>query len=143
VTPNATVARRNIPLSDAICGEGDGRRFCYYADVSANLGFTFSDVVPQQNLNGYVAGTLGWRIPAYFLALTLSGRVAAREYTDFPGGRRDLILSGGPGLSYAPNDNFNVALGVSYFQQYSSLDRARWNGFVFISRVTAAFTVSP
>jgi len=139
VTPSATVGRSNIPLSNALCGEKRDN-FCYFADIAGNIGYSFSDVLTQENLNGFAAATLGWRLPDSKLTIAVGGRVAGRHYTNFPGSRDDLTFSGGPSVLWSIYPNVTASFGVTYYEQYSTVDRARWNGIIALSSLTAKFS---
>jgi len=142
VTPSATVGRSNIPLSNGLCGEKRDN-FCYFADIAGNVGYSFSDVLAQENLNAFAAATLGWRLPESKLTIAVGGRVAGRHYTNFPGSRDDITLSGGPNILWSLYPNVTASFGVTYYQQYSTVDRARWNGIIALSSLTAKFSPLP
>ncbi len=142
LTPSVTVGRRNIPLSNELCGEKKNA-FCYFGEIVGNIGHSFSDVPTAENTNGYASAAVGVRMFDNKLALSLGARIAGRHYTNFPGSRDDLTLSVGPGLSWTPNSNVTASIGVTYFEQYSTIERARWNGFVVTSGVSARFSVLP
>jgi len=142
VTPSMTVSRLNIPLSNQLCGEKRDA-FCYYADISGSLGYSFSDVLIQENANGNAAATLGWRMPESRLTLALTGKIGGRHYTNFPGSRDDLTLSGGPSILWSLYPNVTASFGVTYYEQYSTVDRARWNGVIAMSGLTAKFSPLP
>jgi hypothetical protein len=78
--------------------EGE-RVLCYYGDVSLSLGESVADV--QSQTNGWVEidTTIGWRPPVKNLSLWATGSVQGAVYSDFPGGRQDLIFIGSGNFS--------------------------------------------
>jgi len=168
LTPQATLSRQNIGLSDQVCGTvdnkgNDGRGYCYYANFSLTAGQTFSDVKTLQNVNFAASATLGWNIdPAW--SVTLPATATAKSFEDVIGGRRDLLLQLGPVLSYTGNKvpvicsaralkespfcadestKFTFSLPVTYYRNYSTLSTAAWSGWVIMPTLTIAFAYSP
>ena len=164
-TPQVTLSRQNIPLSNLSCALAipDPRKdgFCYYLDVAITVGQTFSDQTLQQNANVTASVTPGWRIPDSDWKLTLPIAVTARAYenenasgrqTDFSfgnvaGGRDDLLFQLGAILNYAPppflnpfvNTVLNFSASATYNRNYSTLSTAAWHGFIVLPTLTLAF----
>jgi hypothetical protein len=106
--------------------EGE-RVLCYYGDVSLSLGESVADV--QSQTNGWVEidTTIGWRPPVKNLSLWATGSVQGAVYSDFPGGRQDLIFIGCRDVT--------LSAGVKFTQQISSHSDLDWNGFNVVPRV--------
>jgi hypothetical protein len=168
LTPQATLSRQNIGLSDQVCGAvdnkgNDGRGYCYYANFALTAGQTFSDVKTLQNVNFAASATLGWNIdPAW--SVTLPAIATAKSFEDVIGGRRDLLLQVGPVLTYTGNTvpvicspkvlkdspfcadegtKFTFTLPVNYYRNYSTLSTAAWSGWVIMPTLSIAFAYSP
>jgi hypothetical protein len=98
-TPSIGWSRSNIRLGSELCGEKGSESYCYYGDVSLSLGESVADV--QSQTNGWVEidTTIGWRPPVKNLSLWATGSVQGAVYSDFPGGRQDLIFIGSGNFS--------------------------------------------
>jgi hypothetical protein len=73
-----------------------------------------------------------------------------RYFEYVTGGRRDIMVQGGPLLTYAPasmkifaNSNttqsVSFSLPVNYFQNYSTVAKYSWGGLVIQPTLTVAF----
>jgi hypothetical protein len=158
ITPQITLSRQNISLTGSdknnVCEASlpDFRKsgFCYYADLSLTLGETFSDQSAQQNANVAVSATLGKRFDQSDWKLAVQTTVTERIYTDFHGGRRDVLLQVGPNLTYAAptlvtflgSASVQFSLPATYNQNYSTLAKAEWHGVVVMPTLTLAFQPS-
>ncbi len=153
-TPQVTLSRQNISLTGAnyVCGAAlsyDFRKsgFCYYADLSLTLGQTFSDVPTQQNANVAVSVTLGNRFDQSDWKATLQTIVTERNYDNVVGGRNDVQLQIGPSLIYSPQPfvgsldgvSMSFTLPVNYYQNYSTISKNSWNGWIVMPTLTLAF----
>lgn len=140
-TPQFTLSSQNINLDDpkhtAECGM-NLQAFCHYANLALTVGQSFSDVTTQQNFNVAGSATLGWRIDGNW-SLLLQTMATGKEYENFVGGRRDLLLQAGPALTYA-NGNVSLQLPVTYFKNYSTVSTAAWSGLVIQPTLTISFT---
>lgn len=144
-TPQVTLSRQNINLDG-----GDLRcslpldAFCDFANVSLNVGQSFSDVATQQNFNVAGSAAIGKRIDGNW-TIQLQGTVTGKEYEHVAGGRQDLLLQVGPVLTYvytSPHKTRSVTfqLPVTYYQNYSTLSAAAWSGLVVQPTLTIAFS---
>jgi hypothetical protein len=154
LTPEIILSKQNMDLDDPkLGGCFSGTAFCHYANFSLTVGQTFSDVLTQQNANVAGSATLGWRIdPSWTLALQTAA--TARAYENFLGGRDDLLLQGGPVLTYAPaaipipgsggeSALVSFSLPVTYYKNYSTVSAAVWSGLVIMPTLTIAFSYTP
>jgi hypothetical protein len=165
LTPQATLSRQNIALSDAFCSTPQppapartdglnqtkapsnvkGLGFCNYLDLALTVGQTFSDVATQQNVSVAGSATLGWRLQNSNWKITLPAVVTARDYENVIGGRRDVLFQIGPAATFTlpPSGNsapsFMFSLAVNYNQNYSTLSTAAWHGFIVQPTLTLAF----
>jgi hypothetical protein len=140
-TPQFTLSSQNINLDDPKHTAECGMRlqaFCQYANLALTVGQSFSDVTTQQNFNVAGSATLGWRIDGNW-SLLLQTMATGKEYENFVGGRRDLLLQAGPALTYA-NGNVSFQLPVTYFKNYSTVSTAAWSGLVIQPTLTISFT---
>ncbi len=144
LTPQFTLSSQNIDLDDPSHLDcASFKAFCHYANLSLTVGQSFSDVLSQQNFNVAGSATLGWRMTSE-LTLALQAMATAKDYEDFVGGRRDLLLQVGPALTYVPTNNlFTFMLPVSYYKNYSTVSAAAWSGLVVTPTLTIAFTYPP
>jgi hypothetical protein len=146
-TPQVTVARQNINLSDPNdkgCESPDGKRsFCYFANLALTPAQTFSDVATLANANLAASATIGTRINHTNLVLALATTVTGKAFEHVPGGRQDLLLQIGPTLAYSANRCFNATLAVTYNRNYSTLTPAAWSGWVVQPTLNIIFPVEP
>jgi hypothetical protein len=163
LTPQVTLSRLNIGLDDPNAKpciaastnppphppQPPQPQFCYYANLSLTVGQSFSDVRTQQNTNAAVSATLGWRPDRAEWNLALQAMATAKDYEDFVGGRRDLLLQAGPVFTYAPATKFKITpaeyatvlftLPVTYYKNYSTFSAAAWSGLIVMPTLTIAF----
>jgi hypothetical protein len=134
-TPSIGWSRSNIGLGSELCGEKGSESYCYYGDVSLSLGESVADV--QSQTNGWVEidTTIGWRPPVKNLSLWATGSVQGAVYSDFPGGRQDLIFIGSGNFSGLWMPDVTLSAGVKFTQQISSHSDLDWNGFNVVPRV--------
>jgi len=153
-TPQITLARQNMlvgsakPCRTSATSDANKDGFCHYLDLSLTLGQTFSDQIVQQNASIAGAANLGWRIDETDFKLALQTVATARAYTNFAGGRQDVLLQTGPVLTYSPAPVpgapvFNFAVSIIYNRNFSSLSAAEWNGVVIQPTLTIGFPVIP
>ena len=50
-------------------------------------------------------------------------------FSDYPGGRQDLVLGGSCSLNWTPNAKVSLGAGVRFTQQLSTQSDLDWNGF--------------
>lgn len=164
-TPQITLARQNIDLGDPLelCAPRvalppppgakpnsppANANFCYYMDLSLTVGQTFADVPTLQNANVAVSATVGQRFGGTDWTLAGQAVLTSRSYENVPGGRQDFLVQGGPVLSYSPaqvttsrgNLSFAFTLPVNYYQNYSSVSKNAWSGFIVQPTFTLAFS---
>ena len=146
LTPQVTLGRQNINLDSnkprgcsPYIDDPTKYGFCNYLNLTLTVGQTFSDVITQQNANISATGTLGWRINGTDLTVALQTAVTGRTYEDFAGGRQDLLLQGGPVLTFTPSKQITFSLPVTYYQNYSTVAKAAWAGVIVQPTLTVAF----
>lgn len=149
-TPQFTLSRQNINLDDATHMDCSFKldAFCHFANLSLTVGQSFSDVTTQQNFNVAGAGSVGWRIDSAW-TVSLQGMATGKEYENLVGGRQDLLLQGGPVLSYSSTPvtisttekmSVSFSLPITYYRNYSTLAPAAWSGLVIQPTLSVAFT---
>jgi hypothetical protein len=57
-------------------------------------------------------------------------------FSDYPGGRQDLVLVGSGNLSWTPHANLSIGAGVKFTQQLSTQTDLDWNGFTAYPQAT-------
>ncbi len=134
-TPSIGWSRSNIGLGNGTCGAKGNEAYCYYADVSVSLGESLADVQDQTNSWAEIDTTLGWRPAVKNLSVWATGSVQGAVYSDFPGGRQDLIFIGTGNVSWLAAPNITMSAGVKFTQQLSSQTDLDWNGFNLLPRV--------
>jgi hypothetical protein len=128
-TPSIGWSRSNIGLGTRLCGEKGSEAYCYYADVSASLIGNLADISSQTNASAVLQATIGWRPPVKKLSLSVTGSLQAVQFSDYPGGRQDLVFVGSGDLGWSPRANMTFGAGVKFTQQLSSQSDLDWNGF--------------
>jgi hypothetical protein len=73
-------------------------------------------------------GTIGWRPPVKSLSLSATGSLQA-VFSDYQGGRQDLVFVGSGDLSWTPRANMTFGSAVKFTQQLSTQSDLDWNGF--------------
>jgi hypothetical protein len=164
LTPQVTLSRQNIGLGNQVCGtndpnKGDGRSYCYNANLSLTAGQTFSDVKSLQNFNVAASAAVGAFITPEW-SLTVPATATAKDFEDVIGGRRDLLLQIGTTLSYSPSSpvkltcppppaatcsngeavSYTFSLPLTFYKNYSTLATARWSGFIVMPTLTFSFS---
>lgn len=61
--------------------------------------------------------------------LSATGSLQGVYFSDFPGGRQDLVFVGSGSLSWNPRANVTLGAGVKFTQQLSTQSDLHWNGF--------------
>lgn len=69
------------------------------------------------------------------MSVWATGSVQGAVYSDFPGGRQDLIFIGTGNVSWLAAPNITMSAGVKFTQQLSSQTDLDWNGFNLLPRV--------
>ena len=128
-TPSIGWSRANIGLGNRLCGEKGSEAYCYYADVSVSLSESLADIKSQITTAAFVQTTIGWRPPVKNLSVTATGSVQGVYFSDYPGGRQDLVLGGSCSLNWTPNAKVSLGAGVRFTQQLSTQSDLDWNGF--------------
>jgi hypothetical protein len=145
LTPQVVFNRQNINLSGSsscVSTLQPGQySYCYYANLAAAIGQTFSDVAALENANFAVAGTVGKRFDHTDFVLAVTGTATGKTFENVVGGRQDLLLQIGTTLTYTPNENIQASLPVTYNQNYSTLATAAWHGIVIQPTLTIIFPV--
>jgi len=171
VTPQISLARQDIDLgaSTDTCPGGSNPppppsnpnrkmspsvNFCYYADLAFTVGQTFSDVATLQNANLAASVTVGERFRGTDWTLAGQVIVTPRYFENVPGGREDIMIQGGPVLTYAHapmrllegtdmTQSISFSLPVNYYQNYSTVSKYSWGGLIVQPTLTIAFVPPP
>ncbi|MGY3473463.1 hypothetical protein [Bradyrhizobium ottawaense] len=128
-TPSVAWARNNQDLAGTICGPKGQEAFCLAGTFVAEGEFTFSDIASQQNFSSRLSGSVTWQTPVTGLTTSAGGYVQGRHFTDFPGGRDDLILQASARADWTPNSYVQLSGVLQGTQQFSTVKILRWNGF--------------
>jgi hypothetical protein len=161
LTPQVTLSRQNWSLAGGdrsnVC-EGaipDFKKngFCYYTNLSVTAGQTSSDQPTLENANLAVSAALGKRFNETDWKLELQTVVTGRDYENVPGGRHDLFLQIGPNLTYQHTEpetdkslgqiTTTFSLPVTYYQNYSTISKDAWQGWIVMPTLTLAFQPLP
>ncbi|MGO9700936.1 MAG: hypothetical protein ACLPX7_16920 [Xanthobacteraceae bacterium] len=159
-TPQITLARQNFDLTgpgktcETSTRATASQNFCYYMDLSLTAGQTFADVPSLANLNFAAAATVGTRFNYTDWSLAGQAIVTSRSYENVPGGRQDFLIQAGPVLTYstAPqpllkgsttSQSLSFSLPISYFQNFSTVSKDAWGGFIIQPTLTIAFQPPP
>ncbi len=134
-TPSIGWSRSNIGLGNRLCGDKGSEAYCYYADISVSLSENVADITSQISSNAFIAATLGWRPPVKNLSLSATGSLQGVYFSDYPGGRQDLVFVGSGSLSWNPAANVTLGAGVKFTQQLSTQSDLDWNGFSVFPQV--------
>jgi hypothetical protein len=135
-TPSIGWSRSNIGIGNNLCGEKGSEAYCYYADISVALSESLASIASQTNTSLAVTTTIGWRPPVKNLSLSATGSVVGVAFSDYPGGRQDLVFAGSGNLSWAPKANVTIGAGVRFTQQISTQSDLDWNGFTAFPQAT-------
>ena len=135
-TPSIGWSRSNIGLGNKLCGDKGSEAYCYYADLSVSLLESLADIRSQINTAAVLQVTVGWRPPIKNLSLSATGTVQGVAFSDYPGGRQDLVLVGSGNLSWTPHANVTLGAGVKFTQQLSTQSDLDWNGFTAYPQAT-------
>lgn len=136
ISPIATWKRSNIPVSSKICGAPGKEAYCYFADVELDLSKSWTSISSQDNANATLAVAFGWRTPVKGLTLAAGGSVVGRHYTNFKGGREDLVFVPIVKGSWSPHPKVTLSAGTTYTDQTSSQPLAEWSGFNLFPQAT-------
>lgn len=128
-TPSIAWARNNQDLAGTICGPKGQETFCVAGTFVAEGEFTFSDIARQQNFSSRLSGGVTWQTPVSGLTASAGGYIQWRHFTDFPGGRDDLILQASARAHWTPNNYVQVSGVLQVTQQFSTVKALEWNGF--------------
>lgn len=128
-TPSIGWSRSNIGLGNRLCGDKGSEAYCYYADVSVTLLESLADIESQINTAAVFQTTIGWRPPVKNLSLSATGSLQGVFFSDYPGGRQDLVFVGSGSLNWTPNAKITLGAGVRFTQQLSTQSDLDWNGF--------------
>lgn len=128
-TPSIAWARNNQNLAGTICGPKGQEAFCVAGSFVAEGEFTFSDIASQQNFSSRLSASATWQTPVTGLTTSAGGYIQGRHFTDFPGGRDDLILQASARADWTPNNYVQVSGVLQITQQFSTVKALEWNGF--------------
>ncbi|MBB4363097.1 hypothetical protein GGD65_004130 [Bradyrhizobium sp. CIR18] len=128
-TPSIAWARNNQDLAGTICGPKGQEAFCVAGTFVAEGEFTFSDIASQQNFSSRLSGGVTWQTPVTGLTTSAGGYVQGRHFTDFPGGRDDLIFQASARADWTPNSHVQLSGVLQVTQQFSTVKALEWNGF--------------
>ncbi|MGY2939615.1 hypothetical protein ACVWZ6_009217 [Bradyrhizobium sp. GM6.1] len=139
-TPSIAWARNNMDLSGTVCGAGSQAAFCVAGTFVAEGEYTFSDIATQRNASSRLSGAVTWQTPVAGLTASAGGYVQGRHFTEFPGGRDDLILQASARADWIPNSNVQVSGVLQFTQQFSTVKVLEWNGFAVFPYVKLKVT---
>jgi len=128
LTSTATLSHNNMPLSDALCGDVGKEKFCTSATLSLATRYVLADVTSREYAATKVTGRailLGEK----GLTFTATGSVDFKYFTNFPGGREDIIYVASGELEWAISDSASLVGGLTFTYQTSTVPTAEWNGF--------------
>ncbi|WP_316395712.1 hypothetical protein [Bradyrhizobium sp. 33ap4] len=128
-TPSIAWARNNQDLAGMVCGPKGQEAFCVAGTFVAEGEFTFSDIASQQNFSSRLSGSVTWQTPVSGLTASAGGYVQGRHFTEFPGGRDDLILQASARADWRPVSNVQLSGVLQVTQQFSTVKALEWNGF--------------
>jgi hypothetical protein len=135
-TPSSSWSRSNIGVGNRLCGDKGAEAYCTYADVSLSLQEGVASITSQTNTAAVLQTTLGWRPPVKNLSLSATGSVQALYFSDYPGGRQDLVFVGSGNFSWNPHPNVTLGGGVKFTQQLSTQSDVDWKGFTTFPQAT-------
>lgn len=140
LTPSIVWSRQNIPLGQGHCLTPDKKTeaFCRYADLTASVGRTLSDLPSLQNYNAGVSATVGYRMPDSNNTISFVTSIGNKYYENAPTQRNDVLLQLGPKFDTAINKYVSASLSATYNVNFSTLGDARWQGLVMLARLTVA-----
>jgi hypothetical protein len=90
-------------------------------------------------LSSVLAATVGWRPPVKNLSLSATGSVQSVLFSDYPGGRQDLVFVGSGSFNWTPNAKLSLGAGMRFTQQRSTQSDLDWNGFNAFPQVQVNF----
>lgn len=129
LTPSVSLARSNMPLSDALCGDVGKERFCHSGTLSVAARYVFADVASREYAATKIAGKITFLGDIKGLVFNATGSMDFKQYTNFPGGRRDIVYVAGGDMEWKINSYASLAAGITFTQQTSTFAAAEWNGF--------------
>jgi hypothetical protein len=77
---------------------------------------SLADIRSQINTAAVLQVTVGWRPSVKNLSLSATGNVQGVAFSDYPGGRQDLVLVGSGNRSWTPHANLSIGAGVKFTQ---------------------------
>ncbi|UPK15790.1 hypothetical protein IVA93_37395 (plasmid) [Bradyrhizobium sp. 155] len=127
-TPSIAWARNNMDFGGTLCGVKGNEAFCIAGTFVAEGEFTFSDVATQRNASSKLVGGVTWQTPVAGLTASAGGFIQGRHFTEFPGGRDDLILQASARADWVSNANVQLSGVLQVTQQFSTVKVLEWNG---------------
>jgi hypothetical protein len=110
-------------------------------DISASLSEKLADIQSQIATVEVLAATVGWRPPIKNLSLSATGSLQGVFFSDYPGGRQDLVFVGSGSVNWAPNAKLSLGGGVRFTQQLSTQSDLDWNGFNAVPQVQVNYKI--
>jgi hypothetical protein len=139
-TPSIAWARNNMDLGGTVCGPKGKEAFCVAGTFVAEGEFTFSDVATQRNASSKLVGAVTWQTPIAGLTASAGGFIQGRHFTEFPGGRDDLILQASARADWIPNAYVQLSGVLQVTQQFSTVKVLEWNGLAVFPYVKLKVT---
>lgn len=136
LTPSVSWGRSNIPISSKICGGPGAESYCHFAGVGISLSGSSTSNTSQDNVNATLSATVGWRTPVKGLTFSAGGSAVGRSYTNFTGGREDLVFVPIVNISWSPHPQVAMTASTKYTDQSSTVPLAQWNGFNLFPKAT-------
>ena len=112
-----------------MCGDTGKEQFCHSTTLSVAARYVFADVPSREYAASKIAGKVSILGEIKGLALYATGSVDFKFYTDFPGGRRDIVYVAGSEIEWNLNDFVALTAGLNFTYQSSTVSAAEWNGF--------------
>ena len=72
--------------------------------------------------------------------LWAAGSIQGSVFSDYPGGRQDLIFVGSGNVSWTAGPHMSLGAGLKFTRQISSQSDLGWKGFNVLPRVAFSMT---
>lgn len=139
--PSITVGWEKIPLAASFCAASSSIPNCLLASLSVTSDRSWSSIDTQENATGGMTAGLTWATPFKDLRLSMLGSARFKHFTEFTGGRNDVILSSKFGFTQKLSDQLSLVGSASYTDQSSTLNTVEWDGFA--ASLALKVTVDP
>ncbi|MGH1419079.1 MAG: hypothetical protein ACRBCJ_09515 [Hyphomicrobiaceae bacterium] len=127
-TPEVTVGREMIGLTNRICGNPGKRYYCQSATISATVGHSWSDLRSENNAALTISASISSTTSVPGLSISANGNIIGTTRTASNTDREDIVFLLGGGLNWQPRANITISAAALYTSQHSTVDAARWAG---------------